>query len=63
MEDWEIFWQYLNKERNGLQVSNMCSVDGVSGQDVQSSRAAFNDLLHPHAILHARVCRADWVSK
>lgn len=63
MENCEIFWQYLNKERNGLQVSDICSVDGVSGQDVQSSCAAFHYLLHPHSILHNRVCRADFVNR
>lgn len=51
----EIFWHYLNKKRNGLHASNICSVDRVSGQDVQSSCAAFHYLLHPHSILHNRM--------
>lgn len=45
----------LNKEGDGLHVGDLCSVDGVSGQDVQSSCAAFHDLLHPHSILHPRM--------
>lgn len=42
---------HLHKQRDGLQVGDLCSVDGISGQDVQRSRAALHNLLHPHAVL------------
>lgn len=46
-----MFLHHLHKQRNGLQVGDLCSVDGISGQDVQGSCAALHNLLHPHSIL------------
>lgn len=44
-------WSHLDKEWNGVESPDDDSVVDVAGQDVQSSCAAFHDLLHADALL------------
>lgn len=51
MKDMFICDVNLDKQWNGVQVSDDGPIHGISGQDMQCSCATLHNLLHPHTIL------------